>query len=173
MISGLVAECLDALSALLSLSEVTLAWMPRHPGIPGNEEADKLARQTSAMLLLGQKPVLGIPKCSAREVINWTEVQHHNAWRDLPGHIYGKLFICRPCKKRADDLLKLSRHQIKMVAAIFTGHAPVRGTCTLWAFLMGIQPADSARRRLKQCSIRVLLAVSRRRLVSAIMSLGS
>jgi hypothetical protein len=37
----------------------------------------------------------------------------HSAWRDLPGHRHGKLFIGRPCKKRADDLLKLSRHQIK------------------------------------------------------------
>jgi hypothetical protein len=33
----------------------------------------------------------------------------------------------RPRKKRADDLLKLSRYQIKIVVAILTGHAPVRG----------------------------------------------
>jgi hypothetical protein len=32
-------------------------------------EADKLARQTSAKPLLGPEPVLGIPKCSAREAI--------------------------------------------------------------------------------------------------------
>jgi hypothetical protein len=29
--------------------------------------------------------------------------------------------------KRADDLLKLGRHQPKIVVAILTGHAPVRG----------------------------------------------
>ena len=29
-------------------------------------------------------------------------------------------------KKRADDLLKLERHQLKMAVAILTGHAPVR-----------------------------------------------
>jgi len=29
--------------------------------------------------------------------------------------------------KRADDLLKLSRHQLKMATAIYTGHAAVRG----------------------------------------------
>jgi hypothetical protein len=40
---------------------------------------------------------------------------------------HGKLFIGRPCKKTADNLLKLSRHQIKMVIAIFTRQAPVRG----------------------------------------------
>ena len=39
----------------------------------------------------------------------------------------GKLFIDRPCKKRADDLLKIGRHQLKMTTAIYTGHAPVRG----------------------------------------------
>jgi len=126
--SELVAECLDALSVLASLNEVTLAWVPRHCGFPGNEEADKLARQASAMPLHGPEPALGIPKCSAREAIkNWTEVQHHSAWRDFPGHKHGKRFIGRPCKKRADDLLKLSRHQLKMVAAIFTGHATIRG----------------------------------------------
>ena len=40
---------------------------------------------------------------------------------------FGKLFIGRPCKKKVDDLLKLSRRQLKMVTAIFTGHAPVTG----------------------------------------------
>jgi hypothetical protein len=105
--SGLVAECLDALSALVSLNEVTLIWVPGHCGILGNEEADKLARQASAMLLLGPEQALGIPKCSAREAIkNWTENQPYSAWRDLPGDRHGKLFIGRLCKKRADDLLR-------------------------------------------------------------------
>jgi hypothetical protein len=56
-----------------------------------------------------------------------TEYQHHSAWRDLPGQRHGKLFIGRPCKERADDLLKLSRHQLKVVVATLTEHAAVRG----------------------------------------------
>ena len=54
-------------------------------------------------------------------------MQHFRAWIDLPGLRHGKLFIDRPCKKRADDLLKLGRHQLKMVTVIYTGHTPVRG----------------------------------------------
>ena len=54
-------------------------------------------------------------------------MQHLTAWIDLPGLRHGKLFIGGPCKKRPDDLLKLGRHQLKMVIAIYTGHAPVRG----------------------------------------------
>jgi hypothetical protein len=53
-------------------------------------------------------------------------MQVRTPWRDLPGHRHGKLFIGRPCKKRADDLLTLSRPQLKMVVAILTGQATVR-----------------------------------------------
>ena len=89
--------------------------------------ADKLARQASAMPLLCPEPALGIPKCLAREAIkSWTEYQHSTTWKTVPGCRHGKRFISRPCKKRADDLIKLRRHQIKMVVAILTVHAPVK-----------------------------------------------
>jgi ribonuclease HI len=42
VMSRLVAECLDALSELAFLNEVTLVWVPGHCGIFGNEEADNL-----------------------------------------------------------------------------------------------------------------------------------
>jgi hypothetical protein len=54
------------------------------------------------------------------------------SWHDenriyFSGHRHGKLFIGRPCKNRADGLLKLGRHQLSMVVAILTVHVPVRG----------------------------------------------
>jgi hypothetical protein len=77
--------------------------------------------------LLGPEPAFGIRRCSAREAIkNRTEYQHYSAWKDLPGHRHDKLFIGRPCKRRAEDLLKLSRHQLKMAVVVLTGHVPVR-----------------------------------------------
>jgi hypothetical protein len=54
-------------------------------------------------------------------------LQHFNTCTHLPGYKHGKLFIGRPCKKRADYLLKLDRHQLNLAVAILTGHAPVRG----------------------------------------------
>jgi hypothetical protein len=54
-------------------------------------------------------------------------MKHHLCtWRDLTGHRHGKFFISGPCRKRADNPLRLSRRQLKMVVAFLTGHAPVR-----------------------------------------------
>jgi hypothetical protein len=79
------------------------------------------------MGLQDPEPALRIPRCSAREAIRaWTMKQHFCSWRVLTGHRHGKLFISRPCRKRADDLLKLCKHQLKMVVAILTEHAPAR-----------------------------------------------
>jgi ribonuclease HI len=125
--SILITECLKALSGLAGRNEVILAWVPGHCGIPGNEETDRLARQTSGLPLHGPERALGIPRCSVREVIRaWTMEEHSCNWRNLKGHRHGKLFISGTCRKSADNLLRLSRRQLKMVVVILTGHAPVR-----------------------------------------------
>ena len=124
------------------------------------------------MPLLGPEPALSIPKCSVREIIrNWTETQHLRAWIDLPGLRHGKIFIDRPCKKTAEDILKLSRHQLKMAIAIYTGHAPVRGHLyTMGLFDGGSNLQNFAGCRPKQCS--TSFAVARRWLDSAVVSVG-
>ena len=53
-----------------------------------------------------------------------------------------KLQMPRNCseesiKLRADDLLKLGRHQIKMAVAILTGHTPVRGHLRIMRLFSG------------------------------------
>jgi hypothetical protein len=64
-----------------------------------------------------------------------------NSWwtrKDLPGHRHGKLFIGRPCKRRAEDLLKLSMHQLKMAVVVLMGHASVRRHL----YIMGLSDGD-------------------------------
>jgi hypothetical protein len=72
--------------------------------------------------------------------------QHYRTWRRLPGHRHGKLFISGPCKKRTEDLLKLSRHQFRTIVTILTEYAPVRTHLRT----MGLFKADPACRFCRQ-----------------------
>jgi hypothetical protein len=87
--------------------------------------------------------------------------QHLCTWKDLTGHRHGKLFISGPCRKRADNLLRLSRCQFKMVVANFTGHAPVRKHLRTMGLFEGTLPAASAGRRPKQHSTLFAAAMAR------------
>jgi hypothetical protein len=122
----LVTECQNALSAPASLIEVTVVWVPGHCGIPGNEETDKLARQASAMPLLGLEPVLEYLGLQEETQLRTGLSTNIILLERFTSHRHGKFFIGRPCKRRTEDLLKLSTHQLKMAVAILTGHAPVR-----------------------------------------------
>jgi hypothetical protein len=95
---------------------------------------------------------------------NYMIFQGGVSWRVLPGHRHSKLFICRPCKKRADDLLRLSRPQLKMVVAPVRRHLNIMG-------LFDVYPTCIfCRMETEKSSI--LSAAARRWLVSAITSLG-
>jgi hypothetical protein len=96
--------------------------------------------------------------------------QHHRIWRDVPGHKHCKLFISGPCKKRAEDLLKLSRHQLRMVVEILTGQAPIRTRLLTMGCLRVILSVDCADSRLKQCGTSCVVA--KRWLADVSMSLG-
>jgi hypothetical protein len=47
------------------------------------------------------------------------------------------VFIGRPFRRRAEDLLKLSRHQLKMAVAVLTAHAPLRRHLHIMALFGG------------------------------------
>ncbi|KAJ8962335.1 hypothetical protein NQ318_018317 [Aromia moschata] len=57
----LVLDCKRILNDLASRNRVILTWVPGHSGVPGNEEANRLARVGSIGHPIGPEPILGVP----------------------------------------------------------------------------------------------------------------
>ncbi len=56
--SLLVAECIEKLTVLSEVNQVTIMWVPRHSGIQQNETADRLARGGTRSRPISPEPFL-------------------------------------------------------------------------------------------------------------------
>ena len=54
VVSKQIWECIGALNKLASHRPVSLTWVPAHSGIPGNEQADHLAKTASCQPYMDQ-----------------------------------------------------------------------------------------------------------------------
>jgi len=65
----LVQQCQKALNDISTWHAVGLYWVPGHAGVLGNEIADELARDGSALKFVGPESVLGVSRQDIRERI--------------------------------------------------------------------------------------------------------
>jgi ribonuclease HI len=60
--SPLVQQCQKALNDISTRQAVGLYWVPGHAGVQGNEIADELARNGSALKFVQPEPALGVSR---------------------------------------------------------------------------------------------------------------
>jgi hypothetical protein len=107
---------------------VELFWVQGHARIRCNEIADGLARDGSALRLLGPEPVLGVSRCDIRKWPRvWLISQQWASWCDL-GNILrqARELISGPCPRTRIKLLSLNRNQSRVVTGLLIGHNTLR-----------------------------------------------
>jgi len=115
--SPLVLQCQNVLNYISTRHAVGLYWVPGHAGIRGNEIANELQIDDSALKFVGPEPALGISRqVIRRRIRRWLVNQHWVWWRGLGDtQRQARELISEPCLGAKDGFLSFNRIQSRAV----------------------------------------------------------
>lgn len=123
--SKIVLECRKELASLDGQSTVALIWVPGHSSVYGNEQADELARQGSA-LHCSLAELVHIPLGAVKANISSIFLEKANLrWTRLTNCVTSRKMWPSYNKAKTTDLLNRTRKDIARLTAITTGHWPI------------------------------------------------
>ena len=118
-----VINCWKVLQQLDNLGKWSLSWVKGHSGIPGNESADKLAKQGASLKFQGPQPMQPIPfKVVKNTLARTTLIKWGEYWNNRPDCRQTKLWFPKPDPLRTKQVLALSRKDFGLVTRWVTGH---------------------------------------------------
>ena len=130
--SALVAETVCALKELSVHNSVRLVWTPGHCGILGNEAADGLSRQASAIKYTGLEPVLGVTSPTVRNELQlWASREQWKQWREATKYRQAKQLLRQANLSYTKYALRLCRTDLRILVGLLTGHADLNRHLTL------------------------------------------
>lgn len=124
--SSLVLSCKKLLRRLSNQRQVVLMWVPGHSGVVGNEVADELARNGSAMPPIGPGPFLPLSNaCFRSHLINDVLKLSYDYYR-LRSTAHSRRYFSNPSYTASRDVLRLGRQSMRKTLYFLTGHGPFK-----------------------------------------------
>jgi len=174
--SSLVQQHHKPLNDISTRHVVGLCWVPVHAGVRGNEIADELTRDGSALKFVGPEPALGVSRLDIRRRIScWLVNQQWVWWRGLGDtQRQTRELISGPCLGAKARCPSCNRTQSRAVTGPLTGHNTLRRHL----HLMGLSDSPLCRRcgGEDETSVRILCeceALASLRRVAGLLLLGA
>ncbi|XP_017888591.1 uncharacterized protein LOC108630038 [Ceratina calcarata] len=125
--SAVALECFDRLNELASVNRrVVLCWCPGHRGIPGNEEADRLAKLIVEEKRPGMEPWLPVPYADFKLQLKRLSLSRlKERWSSTTTCRQGREMIGEINVGRVKEILRMNRGDSRILTYILTGHAPL------------------------------------------------
>ena len=130
--SSQVLNCKLAINELALNNDIHIYWIPGHSNHPGNEVADRLAKQGVEKLVHAAEPILPVSEAEIKQNIkNWATLSHQTNWRNLPYCRQTKMMIPSPDPKIWKKIQKYSRRNIMIITQMLTGHCTLQRHLTI------------------------------------------
>jgi len=121
--SRLVASCRWALTHLAEQNQVSIAWVPGHSDIEGNEEADALAKEGTKVALEYARPLLPLPMATVKAAVRRNfDRKHEKAWWAEDRFRETKEAVGWAPAWLKQRLLKMNRKGARWITQMITGH---------------------------------------------------
>ena len=122
-ISITVLNYIRNLNQLGKQNRVSIAWIPGHAGVYGNEVADHLANSGSKSKMHGTEPFITIPYASyVTTVKNWSTDRSKSMWNKGQDCLRMTESVGWTSSRLTTRLLYLKRPQFNGVVQVLTGH---------------------------------------------------
>ncbi len=121
--SKVVSRCHKELKVLSEQHNVILCWVPGHKDIPGNEKADKLAKNGASLPIEEADLYIYPPLTLLYEGIRQDfKKKWVCKWNASAKSVHTKLIWNEKLVKYSRTLLDMDRSQLRMVVNLITGH---------------------------------------------------
>ena len=118
-----VLNCIRRINQFCKQNHVSIAWIPAHAKIHGNEVADYLAKSGSKSKMHGPEPFITVPYASCVSTVkDWSTDRWKSMWNKRKDCLRMKESVGWTSSRLTIRLLNLKRPQLNRVVQVLTGH---------------------------------------------------
>ena len=116
-------NCIRNLNQLGKQNHLSIAWIPGHAGVHGNEVADYVAKSGSKSNIHGPESYITDRYASCVSTVNdWSTDRWKSMWNERKGCLRMKESVGWTSSRLTIRLLNLKRPQLNRIVQVLTGH---------------------------------------------------